>query len=47
MKDCLHCSVDNVCDECAEGFYWIEKWGECKGLVECTDLEFEEYISEE
>ena len=45
MTDCLHCSVEDVCDECAEGFYWFVS--KCKAFIECTKEEYSEYISGE
>jgi hypothetical protein len=45
MPDCINCSVEDICDECAEGFYLLES--ECKAYVECTEEEYEEYISDE
>jgi hypothetical protein len=45
MPECNSCSVEDMCDKCNEGFYWLVS--ECKAYVECTEEEYEEYISDE
>jgi hypothetical protein len=44
MPECASCSVEDICDECSEGFYWIEKWGKCNAYVECTVAEYSEFL---
>jgi hypothetical protein len=41
MADCTSCSVVDICDKCAEGFYWLVD--ECKAHVECKETEHEAY----
>ena len=35
MGECDRCSVNDVCDECSEGFYWWASEGRCEAFVEC------------
>jgi hypothetical protein len=44
MPECNSCSVEDICDECAEGFYWLEVFMECTEYVECTETEHEAYM---
>jgi hypothetical protein len=43
MPECISCSVEDVCDECTEGFYWLESMSKCKAYVECKENEHKAY----
>jgi hypothetical protein len=46
MPECNSCSVEDICDECAEGYYWIDILSECRAYVNCTETEYESYTIE-
>jgi hypothetical protein len=46
MPECNLCNVNDVCDECTEGYYWWGTMTECKAFVKCTKNEHEAYTEE-
>jgi len=46
MTHCDKCTVDDICTQCADGFYWWVEYGICKDFVECGSDTYESWTHE-